>query len=235
MRLMKQMPADGSRNRAHVDLSHLLHPSHETHLLSVMVAQPTMTTLSCHNTLAFQDRKLLAKELLREHEPLGAPERRAVRDTLHLLGSVDDPFSRATMPGHITGSAVVLDSQREHVLVIWHERLGRWLQPGGHSEPDDASPLATAVRELAEETGVDVNGSSVDAPLVHVDVHEIPAKGAEPAHRHHDFRFAFVIPSDLVRDDTGHRVEWVGVTALASRGADDSLRAAVSSALRRLA
>lgn len=45
---------------------------------------------------------------------------------------------------------------REHrVLLHWHVRLSRWLPPGGHVEsnelPDDA-----AVREVLEETGVEI-------------------------------------------------------------------------------
>ena len=151
-----------------------------------------------------------------------------------VLDGLPDPFSRATLPGHITGSAIVLDPALERVLVIWHERLGRWLQPGGHTEPDDESPLGTALRELAEETGMDV-GSLAPGPLVHVDVHDIPPKGSEPAHRHHDFRFAFTVATDRVPDHSPHQAEWVALDALAARGADASLRAAVESALRRLA
>jgi 8-oxo-dGTP pyrophosphatase MutT (NUDIX family) len=35
----------------------------------------------------------------------------------------------------------------------WHRKLGRWLPPGGHVEPNEL-PDEAAVREVFEETGV---------------------------------------------------------------------------------
>lgn len=39
------------------------------------------------------------------------------------------------------------------VLLHFHERLQRWLPPGGHVEPNEL-PDAAAIREVLEETGV---------------------------------------------------------------------------------
>src|SRR5438046_2755811 len=41
------------------------------------------------------------------------------------------------------------------VLLHRHRKLGRWLPPGGHVEPDEL-PDEAAVRETLEETGVHV-------------------------------------------------------------------------------
>jgi 8-oxo-dGTP pyrophosphatase MutT (NUDIX family) len=103
--------------------------------------------------------------------------------------------SRSTVPGHVTCGALVFNDDGK-ILQIYHKALDRWLLPGGHMEPDDATPLVAAIRELAEETGIDasqvipVGGDPVD-----IDAHEIPAnpgKG-EPTHVHYDFRFAMRI------------------------------------------
>jgi ADP-ribose pyrophosphatase YjhB (NUDIX family) len=53
---------------------------------------------------------------------------------------------------HFTASAVVLDGEGR-VLLVHHNKLGKWLYPGGHVEPDE-SPAEAAVREVAEETGL---------------------------------------------------------------------------------
>lgn len=39
------------------------------------------------------------------------------------------------------------------VLLHWHRKLGRWLPPGGHIEPNEL-PDEAAVREVREEAGV---------------------------------------------------------------------------------
>ncbi|HET6214067.1 MAG TPA: NUDIX domain-containing protein [Micromonosporaceae bacterium] len=53
---------------------------------------------------------------------------------------------------HYTASAVVLDDQ-DRVLLVHHNKLGKWLYPGGHIDPNE-SPGEAAIRELTEETGI---------------------------------------------------------------------------------
>ncbi len=106
-----------------------------------------------------------------------------------------DPFSRANMQGHITTSGLVYDRNADKVLLIHHRTLNRWLQPGGHHEGLDRLD-GSAAREVEEETGVNVrspNAQSLDAPLIDIDSHAIPANPAkgEGAHVHHDFLYLF--------------------------------------------
>jgi 8-oxo-dGTP diphosphatase len=53
---------------------------------------------------------------------------------------------------HPTASAVVLDESGQ-VLLIHHNRLGQWLYPGGHIEPNE-NPAQAVLREIREETGL---------------------------------------------------------------------------------
>jgi 8-oxo-dGTP pyrophosphatase MutT (NUDIX family) len=41
------------------------------------------------------------------------------------------------------------------ILLHWHAKLGRWLPPGGHIEPNEL-PDEAASREVLEETGVQI-------------------------------------------------------------------------------
>jgi 8-oxo-dGTP pyrophosphatase MutT (NUDIX family) len=53
---------------------------------------------------------------------------------------------------HFTASAIVFDYQNR-VLVVHHNKIGQWLYPGGHIDPDE-DPAQAALREVREETGV---------------------------------------------------------------------------------
>ena len=154
-----------------------------------------------------------------------------VRD---LLARSPAPFFRSSYElGHLTASGVVLSPDRSSVLLVYHRRLARWLQPGGHIERDDATIEAAARREVLEETGVTpLEGTG--AVVVGVDVHEIPAARGEPPHWHHDIALAFGAtmqpprPTEEVRDAV-----WCAVTELDRYGVDTALRLSVARAVRR--
>ena len=52
------------------------------------------------------------------------------------VDSHPDCFHRSCRVGHITGSAWLVDIAGDRVLLAHHAKLGRWLQPGGHSDGD---------------------------------------------------------------------------------------------------
>ncbi|WP_410631310.1 NUDIX domain-containing protein [Amycolatopsis sp. cmx-4-83] len=68
------------------------------------------------------------------------------------------------------------------------------MQPGGHLEPTDITLIDAAVRELAEETGLDP-GKVVPASQtpVYIEFDEVPARPAkdEPQHYHLDIGYSF--------------------------------------------
>ena len=63
-------------------------------------------------------------------------------------------FERDCWVGHVTGSAWIVNPARTHVLLTHHKKLGRWLQPGGHSDGHNVT-LEVALKEAAEESGLD--------------------------------------------------------------------------------
>jgi 8-oxo-dGTP pyrophosphatase MutT (NUDIX family) len=137
-----------------------------------------------------------------------------------------DPFGRENPAGHITASAVVARPDGESFLLLWHRKLGRWLQPGGHVEHEDASAFDAALREAREETGIVEFGAPLGRTILDVDVHQIPARKNEPAHHHFDVRFLLTTEGDIDRagtDDPTRPIEWRRAGDALSSGADESL------------
>jgi 8-oxo-dGTP pyrophosphatase MutT (NUDIX family) len=120
------------------------------------------------------------REQLRGHRSREPREERALRRTLALLDWLDAPMDEHADPTHVTGSAIVRDSDGR-ILLHRHKRLGIWLQPGGHVDPGESCEEA-ALRETWEETGL--RGELADADPLHVDVHEGPR-----GHVHLDVRW----------------------------------------------
>jgi len=107
--------------------------------------------------------------------------------------------SRKEFRGHVTAGALLLRSDGR-VLLVEHKALEKWLFPGGHLEDSDETLVQAALRELAEETGIDPGLVTPVSPVpLHVDIHPIPANPAkdEPGHQHFDFRFLFRTEADV--------------------------------------
>lgn len=141
--------------------------------------------------------------LLQAHVPCDANEAEALLRLRAFAKSLEAPFSRAQLPAHFTGSAVVVDPTGSRVVLLFHGKLARWLQPGGHAEPADLSDLAaTALREAREETGCQVALHPTAPRPLDVDAHRIPARGDEAEHTHLDVRFLVVAkdPAALAHD-----------------------------------
>lgn len=137
-----------------------------------------------------------------------------------------DALVRTCTAGHLTGSALVLDATGTRTLVLFHTKLQRWLQPGGHAD-GDANLAAVAWREATEETGI--ADLVVHAPAIDVDIHEVDPPG-EPAHLHLDTRFLVVAPPGAV-EQTNHEslgARWVRLEDL------DALEPPIDDSTRRL-
>lgn len=96
-------------------------------------------------------------------------------------------FDRATVAGHVTGSAWVVDQSGGRALMLLHRKLGRWLQPGGHAD-GESDTLAVAMKEVEEEAGL--TALTPFGGIFDLDIHPIPTRGAEPEHLHYDVRHA---------------------------------------------
>lgn len=106
------------------------------------------------------------------------------------------------MRRHFVATAFVVFE--DAVLLHWHRKVKGWLPPGGHVEPNE-DPVQAVLREVQEETGLDVD-ILPSAPLFTVEdleqvqppvtilIEDIPDDGEGP-HKHIDFIY-FTVPGN---------------------------------------
>jgi 8-oxo-dGTP pyrophosphatase MutT (NUDIX family) len=142
-------------------------------------------------------------------ELIAGAARAAYRDNFH--------------PGHLTGSAWVVDPKTAKVLLLHHAKLNRWLQPGGHAD-GEYDLAAVALREAREESGL-TSLVLASPDIFDIDIHPIPERGHEPAHEHFDVRFMIIASSDELPtiSEESHAAEWFSRDTLAGFISDGSV------------
>jgi 8-oxo-dGTP pyrophosphatase MutT (NUDIX family) len=123
-------------------------------------------------------------------------------------------YQRDHLPGHITGSAWIIDRDRKFVLLTHHAKLNKWLQPGGHADGDE-NIFNVAVREAHEETGLK-NIKLLKEGIFDIDIHTIPARKEFPAHLHYDIRFIFEASREekIILTEESHDLQWKSLIEL---------------------
>lgn len=121
-------------------------------------------------------------------------------------------YHREHLPGHITGSAFIIDKTRHYTLLTHHAKLNKWLQPGGHADGDE-NIAGVALREAQEETGVN-NFIFLRENIFDIDIHLIPARKDFPEHFHYDIRFLLDASRDepLVITEESRDLGWIELT-----------------------
>lgn len=99
---------------------------------------------------------------------------------------------------------LISDEPIPRILLLHHKKLGVWMQPGGHVERSE-NPREGAIREVQEETGMDIStilkaGKKVDQsafllpqPQFFME-QKIPAHGEQPEHFHLDVEYVVQVP-----------------------------------------
>ena len=123
--------------------------------------------------------------------PIHVAELEDVKRQFFRLTALDPgALDRTTMPGHLTASAVVFNHDATETLLLFHTKLQRWLQPGGHAD-GEANLARVALQEATEETGI--SGLEIVDPAIDIDIHRVAPPDAEP-HDHYDVRFLVFAP-----------------------------------------
>jgi len=137
-----------------------------------------------------------ARAAVREALP-GPPDHEEARHRiLAFMAEHPDALDRTCPEGHLTGSALVVDPASLRTLLLFHAKVQRWLQPGGHAD-GDGDLAHVALREATEETGM--AGLRVVTPAIDLDVHRFhDARLRDPDHLHLDVRHLVLVPPGSV-------------------------------------
>jgi 8-oxo-dGTP pyrophosphatase MutT (NUDIX family) len=167
--------------------------------------------------------------LLDHYRPEGDAEAADVRRVRSLLGEAAEPYRR-DLPLHVTASALIIHPPTGRVLLRWHQRMGGWLQVGGHGDPGEADPLAIAAREAAEETGLTDLTPWPDAAIRQVVIVRVPPGKGEPAHEHADVRFFMATehPEAIRPENPDAPLRWLTLTEAHDTTSEPNLRVALT-------
>ena len=137
-------------------------------------------------------------------------------------------FERSCPPGHITGSAWIVDKCHTHALLTHHRKLDRWLQLGGHAD-GEFDILGVAMREAREESGIE-SITPLTGSIYDVDIHIIPARNNEPQHLHYDVRYLLMADkeSPLIISSESKNLSWVPLENITQLNQEPSMQRMVS-------
>lgn len=129
---------------------------------------------------------------------------------------------------HFTATTFVVHNEK--TLLHKHRTLDMWLPPGGHIDRDEL-PEVAAVREVLEETGLEVELIH-DPPLIQSEnARELPKpwhillENINPHHQHIDLiYFAQAQSADFVPEDNDIQMAWFSKEELAQSEIPEDIR-----------
>lgn len=147
---------------------------------------------------------------LKKYVPYNSMEKEHIEEVLNFLSNNENCYDRTNLNGHITAGALVCDGNG-NILLNHHKKSGMWFQFGGHSDKESDS-LSVAKREIMEEAGITnfyTNGEIFDVAVMKIPFSE---KKKEPAHKHYDINFLFIVNDKKYEiSNESMEIKWVTI------------------------
>lgn len=147
---------------------------------------------------------------------------------------------------HMTATVFVISNEKvPRVLLLDHKKLGVWMPPGGHKELNE-NPYENALREVKEETGIDIEAYMPRQEKVDEHTFTIPRpyyiyeeiigeRKDELAHFHIDFGYTVTIPfQEVTLRETDHNaMRWFTLEELRDIKLFDNVRSSLHELLNK--
>lgn len=126
---------------------------------------------------------------------------------------------RESLLMHMTGSSIIVNSDKTKTLMAYHNIYKSWAWTGGHAD-GESDLMRLAIREAQEETGIQTLTPIFDAPVSCEILHVLPhiKRGKYVGlHMHFNLTYAFIGSESeplKVKEDENARVGWLPIDRL---------------------
>lgn len=93
------------------------------------------------------------KDIITSYHPRDEREKKDLELMKQFIKNNDSIYSRKNLIGHVTSSVIILDKEKKHILLGYHNIYKSWGWFGGHNDGDEDC-LKVALKEAKEETGI---------------------------------------------------------------------------------
>lgn len=159
------------------------------------------------------------KNLIINYNPINQQEKKDKEIALRCMGLFDNILSRENEIAHITSSGLVINKNRDKVIMIHHNIFNAWSWTGGHADGNE-NMLHVALNEVKEEAGIK-NLYPICDDIISLDVlsvlgHERKGKYVAP---HLHISVAYLFEGDeneelKIKPDENSGVKWISVNEI---------------------
>jgi 8-oxo-dGTP pyrophosphatase MutT (NUDIX family) len=134
-------------------------------------------------------------EKLRKYKPYNEQEEKDVKEIIRRLENGEELFLRDNASAHFTASAWVVSPDRKKVLMAYHNIYDSWAWLGGHADGEH-DLLKVAIKEVKEESGLDVKPVSEDIYSVEILCVDGHIKNGQYVSSHLHFNVTYLLEGD---------------------------------------
>jgi len=153
---------------------------------------------------------------IKNYKPCNEQESKDKEVILNCIDSFEDVLTRNNEIAHITSSSLIVNKNKDKVLMVYHNIYNSWSWTGGHADGEE-DLLAVAIKEAQEETGIK-KVLPIKSDVFSLDVlHVIPhVKKGRYISAHLHLNITYLLEADekerlMVKEDENSGVKWIPI------------------------